>query len=240
MKRNLLLWMLIFFIAGCVSKGKYQIMVDRNKDLKNHIGKLEDKKEDLELDVYSLELETENIKGKLEKTKKEKETIDSTYKNLVKNMEHEIEKGQITITQLKGKLTMNIVDKILFPTGSADIKKDGKKIMARIGEILKDITDKQIRIEGHTDNVPIGPSLQKKFPTNWELSTARATIVTRYLVEEAGVNPTLLAPVGYAEYHPIDSNDTPEGKAHNRRIEIILVPLPDDDLVKPLEEGTEQ
>lgn len=217
------------------------MMVQENNTLKKEIDDLEYKKEDLELDVYSLELETRDIKGKLEKTKKEKETIDSTYKNLVKNMEHEIEKGQITITQLKGKLTMNIVDKILFATGSAAIKKEGKKVLARIGEILKNITDKQIRIEGHTDNVPIGPSLREKFPTNWELSTARATTVTRYLIEKAGVKPTLLAPAGYAEFHPIDTNDTPEGKAHNRRIEIILVPLlPDERIVTPLGKDAEK
>jgi chemotaxis protein MotB len=151
--------------------------------------------------------------------------LKSTYDNLVKELNKEIKTGQITITQLKDKLSLTMVEKVLFDSGSADIKKDGKKVLDRVGGILKQVTDKQINIEGHTDNVPISPRLQQKFPTNWELSTARATTVVRYLQEKAGLDPRLLNAGGFAAYRPVEPNDTEERKAKNRRIEIVLIPL---------------
>lgn len=83
---------------------------------------------------------------------------------------------------------------------------------------------KQIRIEGHTDNVPIGVKLREKFPTNWELSTARATNVVRFFIERGGVNRERLEAVGFADTRPVASNDTEDGRTDNRRIEILLYP----------------
>ena len=115
--------------------------------------------------------------------------LKSTYDNLVKELNKEIQTGQIAITQLKDKLSLTMVEKVLFDSGSADIKKDGKKVLERVGEILKQVKDRQINVEGHTDNVPISSRLRDKFPTNWELSTARATNVVRYLKEKVGLDP---------------------------------------------------
>lgn len=226
MKKSIV-WLAVCVVGltGCVSKGRYDLKVLENIELKEEIQKLQDTKEDLELDVYSLEHEKKSIKGKLDETKQEKEKLDTTYKNLVGDMKKEIEKGQIKITQLKNKLTINMVDKILFPTGEAQVKKQGKKVLDQIGAILKDVTDKQIRIEGHTDNVPVGKRLQKKFPTNWELSVARATNVARYLIDKTGVRKEVVSVAGYADNKPIDTNETSKSRARNRRIEIILVPL---------------
>jgi chemotaxis protein MotB len=151
--------------------------------------------------------------------------LKSTYDNLVKELNKEIQTGQIAITQLKDKLSLTMVEKVLFDSGSADIKKDGKKVLERVGEILKQVKDRQINVEGHTDNVPISSRLRDKFPTNWELSTARATNVVRYLKEKVGLDPRLLVAGGFAEFRPVEPNDTEEGKAKNRRIEIVLIPL---------------
>jgi chemotaxis protein MotB len=160
-------------------------------------------------------------------TEKEREVsgLKSTYDNLMKELNKEIKAGQIAITQLKDRLSLSMVEKVLFDSGSADIKKDGEKVLDRVGRILKQVTDKQISIEGHTDNVPIGLKLQQKFPTNWELSTTRATNVARYLQEKAGLDPGFLIASGFSEYHPVESNDTEEGRAKNRRIEIVLTPM---------------
>ena len=136
-----------------------------------------------------------------------------------------IKEGQIEITQLKDKLSLTMVEKILFDSGSATIKKDGQKVLSRIGEILAKVGDKQITIQGHTDNVPISSKLRDRFPTNWELSAARATTVVRYLNEKANIDPRLLIASGVGEFRPVALNDTAEGKAKNRRIEIILLPL---------------
>ena len=150
--------------------------------------------------------------------------VKNTYDSLVTELKQEIKEGEIQITQLKDKLTVNMVDKVLFDSGSAVIKRNGKKVLNRVAEILKPIADQQIKVEGHTDNVPIGAGLAGKFPSNWELSTARATTVVRYL-QEQGVNPGILGAEGYAEFQPVAPNDTDEGKAKNRRIEIVLVPV---------------
>ena len=147
-----------------------------------------------------------------------------TYENLLENMKSEIDKGKITITQLRGKLKVNMLDEILFDSGETTIKPQGIEVLKRVGNILLNVKDKAINIEGHTDNVPIGAELSEKYPTNWELSVARATNVARYLQEKSGINPILLSATGYGEYKPIAPNETEEGKAKNRRIEIVLVP----------------
>jgi chemotaxis protein MotB len=126
---------------------------------------------------------------------------------------------------MKNRLTMTMVDKIIFPSGSTEISKDGKLVLDKVVSILKDIKDKRIQVEGHTDNVPIVSVLKKRYPTNWELSTARATEVVRYLQEQGGLDPKQLSATGYSEYQPVAPNDTDDGKHKNRRIEIVLLPL---------------
>lgn len=151
--------------------------------------------------------------------------LKKTHDKLIVELSEEIKKGETEVTLLRDKLTLQMVEKILFDSGSAEIKGSGKKVLERVAEILKKVTDRQIRIEGHTDNKPIGAKIAKKFPTNWELSTARATNVVRYLKEKGGIDPRYLSAAGYAEYKPVDTNDTEEGRAKNRRIEIVLIPI---------------
>ncbi len=157
--------------------------------------------------------------------KEEIDKVDKTYKALIDEMKKEIDEGNIEITNLRGELSVNVLDKILFDSGKTAIKPEGLAVLARVGEILKDVKDKRIVVEGHTDNVPISPALKSRFPTNWELSTARAVVVVRYLHEKVGIDPSLLWAAGLSEYHPVADNTTAEGKAHNRRIEIILKPI---------------
>jgi chemotaxis protein MotB len=146
-----------------------------------------------------------------------------SYEDLTAGLQSEIAAGQIQITQLKGKLTVNLVDKILFDSGKAEVKADGRTVLDKVGSVLNGVAGKNISIEGHTDNKPIAGDLRSKYDTNWELSTARATAVARYLQDHAKVDPARLVAAGYGEYHPVASNDTPEGRAQNRRIEIVLV-----------------
>jgi chemotaxis protein MotB len=159
------------------------------------------------------------------KKSKEKEVkmVSSTYEDLLAEMKGEIEQGQVAITELKGKLTVDVVDRILFDSGQTEVKPEGLAVLKRVVEILMSVTDKVIRVEGHTDNVPIGGILARKYPTNWELSAARALNVTRYL-EKEGIDPAILSAAAYGEHQPVAKNDTHEGRAKNRRIAIILLP----------------
>ena len=159
-----------------------------------------------------------------QKAREEKvQELSSTHDQLVDKMKAEIAKGQVTISELKGKLTVNMVDAILFDSGKAEIKSEGLVVLGKVIEILKSVNDKAIRIEGHTDAMPITGSLAQRYPTNWELSAARAINVARYLQKEA-VNPAFLSAAGFGEFKPVADNATVEGRAKNRRIEIVLVP----------------
>jgi len=149
--------------------------------------------------------------------------MQSTYNELVTNMESEIKRGEVTISELEGRLTVNMVESILFPSGSAEIKKAGKAVIKRGGDIVKSINDKDIQVEGHTDNVPISPRLQEKFASNWELSAARAATVVRFLRDQ-GIPGERLSAVGFGEFRPVASNKNESGRAQNRRIQIVLVP----------------
>jgi len=176
----------------------------------------------VDLDAENTGLKAENaslVKGKEEQVRK----VSSTYENLLEKMKTEISQGQVTISELKGKLTVNMVDAILFDSGKAEVKKGGLEILGKVISILKGVNDKSIRIEGHTDNVQISRALARRYPTNWELSAARAINVARRLQDE-GIDPGLLSAVAYGEWKPVATNDTAEGKLKNRRIEIILVP----------------
>ena len=160
---------------------------------------------------------------------KEQETqisrVTDTYKNLIENLSQEINEGKIRIDQSETRLKLNLVDKILFPSGSATLTDKGRVVLDKVGFALKDINDRRIMIEGHTDDVPLSPKLQKMYGSNWGLSALRATSVVHYLQEEAGIDPRLLGATGYSMYRPFQENDSPEGRQANRRIEIILTPL---------------
>ncbi len=160
---------------------------------------------------------------------KEQETqisrVTDTYKNLIENLSQEINEGKIRIDQSETRLKLNLVDKILFPSGSATLTSKGRVVLDKVGFALKDINDRRIMIEGHTDDVPLSPKLEKIYGSNWGLSALRATSVVRYLHEEAGIDPRLLGATGYSMYRPFRENDSSEGRQANRRIEIILTPL---------------
>lgn len=170
--------------------------------------------------------EAERVRLEQERAAKEAEIarLTRTHEDLTNSLKAEIEKGDIKIKQVRDRLTINMVDRVLFDSGQAQVKPAGLKVLKQVSDVLKNVLDKQIRIEGHTDNVPIGVKLREKFATNWELSTARATSVVRYLIEEGGVDRTMLAAGGYADTRAVESNDTDAGKAANRRIEIVLYP----------------
>ena len=161
--------------------------------------------------------------AEIQKAKEEKvKEVSSTYEQLIANMKNEIAKGQVTISELKGNLTVNMEAAILFDSGRADVKPEGVDILGKMVETLKNVKDKAIRIEGHTDNVQISGALTRTFPTNWELSAARAINVTKFL-QEKGIDPINLSAAAFAEHKSVADNATKEGRAKNRRIEITLV-----------------
>ncbi|NVJ21851.1 MULTISPECIES: OmpA/MotB family protein [Myxococcus] len=157
---------------------------------------------------------------KLAQAKEELEKKSSEYENLAQSLKSEISEGKIELSELKGRMTVQLKDKILFASGSARVGKEGVDALNKIATALKTVQGKIVRVEGHTDDVPTGGG---QFPTNWELSLARAMAVVRAL-QDAGVDPTTLSAAGYGQYQPIAANDSPENRSLNRRIEIVLAP----------------
>jgi chemotaxis protein MotB len=167
--------------------------------------------------------------GKIGLTEKEKADLlareqqtKATYDQLMSQLQKEVGEGQVAIQQYEDKLTVNVAEKIFFDSGSAELKPGGKELLKKFGRVVKGLSDKWIRVEGHTDNVPIAKPLQPTYPTNWELSAARAITVVRFLQDHAGVPPKMLMAAAFGQYQPIAPNNTPENRQKNRRIEIVL------------------
>jgi chemotaxis protein MotB len=179
--------------------------------------------------IERLEQEKRDLSDRLEEERLARQArlaqMNNTYNELVEKMEAEIKRGEITISELQGQLTVNMVERILFDSGKAEVKPAGLQVLRRVGEILKGDADKEIRVEGHTDNIPISPRLQSTFPSNWELSTARASNVVRFLQNQTGIPGERLATCGFGPYRPVADNRTAAGRAQNRRIQVVLVPL---------------
>ena len=154
------------------------------------------------------------------------------HDSLTKSLQAEIAKGDVSVEQVGDKVTISLndlVNQLEYEPGDAQIKPTGIKILKQISEYLKQDTDNEILVEGHTDNQPIGPALVKHYPTNQELSEARASLIVRYFMD-AGIDPGALTAIGYADTRPVSTNAREEGRKRNRRIEIVLTPKPVDAL----------
>ena len=194
------------------------------KELAGKIEKLEAEKAELTTAKEGLSRDKEELSKDVQAKAGELAQLKGTYDKLEEKMKDEIAHGDIRLTQNGGRLQVDLVDKILFDSGEAVVSKRGEGVLTRVGAVLATIDDKQIQVSGHTDKTPISDKLTAQFPTNWELSAARAINVVRFLTEKASVPPERLIASGYGEYHPIASNKNAAGRARNRRIEILLTP----------------
>ncbi len=136
-------------------------------------------------------------------------------------LQTQIAAQNVEIEVLKNRLSVRVLDRILFDTGSAEIRSSGVEVLSAIAEVIAD-GQETIRVEGHTDDVPISENLQKVYVSNWELSGARAASVVRFFQHSHGIAPDRLMVAGFSYYRPVAPNDTPENRQRNRRVEIIL------------------
>lgn len=157
-----------------------------------------------------------------EMSAQETEQLKQALSELQRKLKGEIDANQVSLGMEERGLVITFVDEVLFDSGKAVIKSDAYGVLNKVADTLKDkVADKNIAVEGHTDNQPIKYSGWK---SNWELSTARATSVLHYLVDNCGIAPQRLQATGYGEYRPVASNLTEEGKVKNRRVEVIILP----------------
>ena len=148
--------------------------------------------------------------------------MQSTYDELVSDLESEVSSGQIEIQRLREGLRLNVSDEVLFASGSAELDAKGQEVLVKVAAQLLRLED-TIHVRGHTDDRKIGGALAERYPTNWELAAARAARVVR-LLELKGVSPKRLSAISLGPNDPVAPNDSAENRARNRRIEILLVP----------------
>lgn len=145
--------------------------------------------------------------------------IKSIYDTVSRFIEKEGLEAEVTLRADRRGVIIDIKDTILFDPGKAELKGNSRKVLDKITLLINEF-DNEIIVEGHTDNVPINTY---RFPTNWELSTTRATNVVRYFIEERGIDPKRLSVAGYGEYQPIAPNDSSKNRSLNRRVNILIV-----------------
>lgn len=173
--------------------------------------------------VRILQDQLDKAQARIADLERQTEEATRSQKLLESEMRRAIESKDVTISELQGKLTVNILDRILFDSGEATLKPEGEEMLRKIATVLARFPNRQVHVIGHTDNVPIRASARHRYPSNWELSTARATAAVRFLTEQGGVDPRRIGAVGYGEFRPIADNSTPEGRAQNRRIAIVVL-----------------
>ena len=165
-----------------------------------------------------------DLQSKVTDLEQEKDTAAQMAKGLENEMRTDLESKDVTISNLQGRLTVNILDRVMFDSGEAILKPDGESVMRKIAALLAEHPQLKIHVIGHTDNVPIRPEARNRFASNWELSTARALAAVHFLTEKAGVDARRVGAVGYGEFRPLADNATAEGRARNRRIAITILP----------------
>jgi chemotaxis protein MotB len=192
------------------------------RDLKQQKASLETDRAALEREQAKLRAQNEALEAQKTQLLSASRQSQSQYDALVASLNQEVQKGQLQVRRYKDMLTVDVAEQLFFDSGRATLKDTGKEVLKKVADAMKAYEDKAIRVVGHTDNVPITGGLQKVFPSNWELSAARATTVVRFL-QDAGIPPERLIATGRAEYAPVADNESPEGRQKNRRIEITLI-----------------
>ena len=203
-----------------------------SKDLKKLQGQLSYLKKvnrQQQNNIKTLELELEKRRSVIQLQGKVIQLLDDTKKTIETSLKDQIAAQEIEVVEVGNKLKVIFLDKILFDTGSVEINPGGQELLKLMAGSLKENNEQDIVVEGHTDDVALSAALRKRFPSNWELSTARASAVVRFFQYEGGIQPKRLAARGYSYYRPVASNDTEKGRQQNRRIEIILGPYTKND-----------
>ncbi len=224
-------------IAGCgVDKDKYLAKdLEAQQNLKKYLDEslraadLQKKLADLDQKLAASQRQVDELvarrtqlereKGQLEQEKGALQAKSAQYEQLATSLKSQIDAGQIELSELRGKMMVKLKDKILFASGSAAVGKAGRTALDAVADAFKNLKGKNVVVSGYTDDVPTGR--KGIYDDNWDLSTARAVAVVRYL-HAKGVDPGVLGAAGFSQYRPLAPNDTSEGRSQNRRIEIAL------------------
>lgn len=235
--RALLTVFMASLMTACVSQGTYDALLSErdalqqeNRKLAEQYAEKEGKIREKMEESQRLQVQLESTSEKLSYTAEELEAMraraeedKAMFDKLVKELSGELDSKQVTIQKLKDGINVNLTEDILFASGSATVRDSGKDVLSKVSEQLRD-AKYQIIVSGFTDNVPISGKLALRYPSNWDLAAARATNVVRML-QQNEVPAEKLVAASFGENRPVASNETPDGRSKNRRIEIQLRPV---------------
>jgi chemotaxis protein MotB len=196
--------LLIFSISGCVSTEKY---------------------ETLESSYNLCQQNLTEVQGKADSLIHEKNELKQVKNQMIENLETEISEKSVRIQMLEENLRVIAVENLFFESGSADVKKQGKAILAKIAGTLRDSENMEIHVVGHADELPPGEKVSKRYPSNWELSVNRATAIIQILQWGYEIDPKRMSAEGVAHYRPLVM-ETAKNRAMNRVVEISLTVMP--------------
>lgn len=212
-------------------KGKNKQLTEENQTLQQKIAELENTVRKLNAQIQVLEQQNDDLARKAGATQAELKALREekakrlaelqVYKDLFGKLKALVDAGTIQVEFRKGRLVVKLASSILFDSGKTELKGEGQTALANLAAALKSLADREFIVAGHTDNVPIKTA---KFKNNWDLSTARAVEVVQYLITQ-GMPAGNIGAAGYGENDPVGDNSTEDGRAKNRRIEVILMPL---------------
>jgi chemotaxis protein MotB len=220
----------VFSLSACVTSGKYGRLEEEKKrtdatlvssearvsELEKKLGVASTAKTRLEGSVSEMKVALDEMS----KRKAESEKRIAEFQELTAKFKPLVDSGKLSVRVVNGRMVVALSTDILFPSGSARLSKEGAMSIREVSGVLSSIDGKKFQIEGHSDSLPIRSA---QYPSNWELAAARALNVLNTLVE-AGMSPDRISAATYGEFQPIRTNDTPENRALNRRIEIAVVP----------------
>ena len=184
---------------------------------------MEQRLKELGQNVDSLSSANAEASRRLEELRKQKAAADArlaTFRSLLEKLRAMIDSGQLKVIVRNGRMIIALPNDILFDSGKTAVKAEGKAALEKVAQVLATVPDRDFLVAGHTDNVPIKT---REYPSNWELSTARAVEVVRFLITK-GMSGKVLSAAGFAEFDPVAPNDSEANKGQNRRIEIVLQP----------------
>jgi chemotaxis protein MotB len=197
---------------------------EREKQLKKKLS-------DADARVAELEAQGQQLSGKLAQSEAEREKLEAELKRvqseLASILEPQISAGNVSIKRRGNELVVDLSAQILFDSGRAEVNEAGQKVLAEVARSLVAVKGYSIQVGGHTDQMRVtNPETRERFPTNWELSTARATNVVRFLEERGKIPGSRLVATGFSQFRPVAPNNTEENRQKNRRIELLLLPSP--------------
>jgi chemotaxis protein MotB len=202
---------------------RFKVAASENAELSERLRQMGMSAEDSKKSMKELNKLVEELRAK----ERQAQARQQVFQSMIDKFKKMVDSGKLRVRIVRNRMVVELAENILFDSGKSDLKKDGQTALQEVGAVLATISGREFQVTGHTDNVPIKSA---KFPSNWELSTARAVTVTRFLAAN-GVPAERISAAGFAETQPVASNDTPEGRQQNRRIEIVLMPnleeLPD-------------